>query len=305
MITFLEFYETLLKFVNYKLFSSLDLIYPPQINSELEKTMDSFSYSTMIANNKEGNIESGINEEKYKIDKEFAEDETMKQIKNKYNNQHATLFDGLVFFCNREVPRYSLEFVILAFGGIVIWDSDAINIEDDRITHVITDRDPKFLKMKKNREYIQPQWVYDTINNQVLLPVAEYAPGKILPPHLSPFTDSKTEGGYKPERQIELEKLKGEYNENEEEKEDNENDYVDQNEEDQTYEVEKEVKKAKKIEKLEKQELKKLSETIMPKKKKKIYDSIIEKEQKVAKKGEKLTAKKESLRKKKQSFDEE
>lgn len=179
MLTFLEFYETLVKFVNFKLYSSIDLVYPPKIDQNMEKNMDSFSYSTMIADNKEGNIESNVNEEKYKIDNDFAEDETMKQIKNKYSNQAANLFEGLVFFCNREVPRYSLEFVILAFGGVVIWDSDAINIEDDRITHVITDRDPKFLKMKANREYIQPQWIYDSVNAQVLLPVSEYAPGKV------------------------------------------------------------------------------------------------------------------------------
>lgn len=65
---------------------------------------------------------------------------------------------------------------------------------------------------------------------------------------MSPFVDSKLEGGYKPERQIQLEKLKGEFNENEEFKGDeNPEDYVDDEADDTTYEVEKEVsRKAKK-----------------------------------------------------------
>jgi len=45
----------------------------------------------------------------------------------------------------------------------------------------------------------------------MLLPVGDYAPGKILPPHLSPFVDNKQDGGYKPERQIELERMRGKF----------------------------------------------------------------------------------------------
>lgn len=63
-------------------------------------------------------------------------------------------------------------------------------------------------KLHLRREYVQPQWLADCINNGILLSVAEYAPGKVLPPHLSPFVDV-TGNTYIPQRQLEIERLKG------------------------------------------------------------------------------------------------
>ena len=37
MATFLEFYETLIGFVNYKLYTEMNLVYPPKLNSELDQ----------------------------------------------------------------------------------------------------------------------------------------------------------------------------------------------------------------------------------------------------------------------------
>jgi pescadillo protein len=298
MMTFLEFYEILMKFVNFKLYSSINLNYPPRVNQDLEKTLDSFCYSTMIVENKESNVETEIQEEKYQISNEFKKDETLRLINDKYNNETGNLFQGLVFFCNREVPRYSLEFVILAFGGQVLWDSDNCNIDDKRITHVITDRDPKFIKVKPNREYIQPQWVYDSINNKMPLPISDYAPGKILPPHLSPFADAAEEGGYKPDRQVALEKLRGDYVEDEEENLEEEKVQVDEEEEEvETYEHEKEVEKKKKKAKSEEQEALLLSQTVMPKKKKRMFDMIMANKKNLKQKGMKLKMKRDKLKK--------
>jgi pescadillo protein len=302
MLTFLEFYETMLKFINFKLYSSLNLKYPPQINLELEASLDSFSYSTLLVENKENVIETEIQNEKYRISDEFNKDETVQQMNDKYNNAHANLFQGLVFFCNREVPRYSLEFVILSFGGQVLYDTDTVNISDKRITHVITDRDLKFVQVLPNREYLQPQWVYDTVNNGMLLPIQDYAPGKALPPHLSPFVEGKEDGGYKPERQVQLERLRGDGLEEEEQdiptekkaivEDDSDDDIV----EDEGYDYSKELDKLKKNKKAQEEEMKKLGESMMTKKKKKMYNMIQHGQDKQKEKANTLLAKREKLK---------
>lgn len=71
------------------------------------------------------------------------------------------------------MPRYSLEYVILACGGEVTLDNT-----DSSITHVIADRDN--IKKEKTKEYVQPQWVYDSVNFDKLLNVKEYQIGKVI-----------------------------------------------------------------------------------------------------------------------------
>lgn len=59
--------------------------------------------------------------------------------------------------------------------------------------------------------YVQPQWVFDSVNARLLLPVADYFPGVQLPPHLSPFVSEK-EGDYvPPEKQKLLALQRGEH----------------------------------------------------------------------------------------------
>lgn len=49
-----------------------------------------------------------------------------------------------------------------------------------------------------SRYYIQPQWIFDSVNARELLPAEKYLMGAILPPHLSPFTDNRHDQTYIP-----------------------------------------------------------------------------------------------------------
>ena len=121
------------------------------------------------------------------------------------------LFSALTFFLSREVPRESLELCVMSMGGRIGWDGVGSPVQEDdpSITHHIVDRSDlrENEGRKETREYVQPQWVYDSINAQLCLPVDRYTMGVSLPPHLSPFVDDRTEG-YIPEYREELDKLK-------------------------------------------------------------------------------------------------
>ncbi len=119
------------------------------------------------------------------------------------------LFRGLVFFLGREVPREVFELLICAFAGRVGWDGPGSPYEaaDPRITHAVVDRPVMTSPLVEGREYVQPQWVADSVNARMLLPVARYAPGAVLPPHLSPFVDDAA-AGYVPAYRVELERLR-------------------------------------------------------------------------------------------------
>jgi len=108
----------------------------------------------------------------------------------------SSLFRNMRFFCNREVPLGWLQLCVVAHGGQVGWEgqSSPFDVNDAAITHHLIDRPMQANALKAGREYVQPQWVFDTINATVLLPVGKYAPGAKLPPHLSPFVDDDKEG---------------------------------------------------------------------------------------------------------------
>lgn len=224
MKSFLEFYQTLMGFVNFKLFHSLGLSYPPKWNDTNDSGV--FLRALIVENNSNSNLDKSNTQKKSEA-RIVTLDKALKQIENseqetrsttetkeetpqelKPNDQidifdeeqkkliqqqeiFKTLFKNCVFFLSREVPRESLEFVILSFGGEVILDEDQET--NKRITHQVVDND--FQKHRfLTREYVQPQWVYDSVNARVLLPVTNYVPGAKLPPHLSPFVDDETEG---------------------------------------------------------------------------------------------------------------
>ena len=120
----------------------------------------------------------------------------------------ASLFRGLVFFIQRECPRDMMVFLVRSFGGEVCWDGEGSPYDerDGGVTHHVCDRPMDEASLDPTREYVQPQWVVDCANWRVLIPPAEYFPGKPPPPHLAPFVDAEEEGDT-PDYQVALRRM--------------------------------------------------------------------------------------------------
>ncbi|KAF4691130.1 mRNA-binding ribosome synthesis protein [Perkinsus olseni] len=170
-------YRTLLRFVNFKLFKEVGWRYPPTHAAMSDERAD--TSSTSLAT---------IKVEKAPKTMDVDGDETKKGI-----------FKGLVFWVSREVALAPIYTVLVAGGAEVKWLKENMNDED--ITHCVVDRPmlPDGFDETSDRDVVQPQWVLDSFNEGILLPVAEYGLGKALPPHLSPFVDDSGEG-YVPDR---------------------------------------------------------------------------------------------------------
>lgn len=135
MSTFVEFYTILLGFVNFRLYHSLNLHYPPKFNTtltqnETEKSLVDeavFVAERVCALNFPiSKTATDINEEEVEIDN-FTADENPEKVEEAKKEAEKikklkTLFKGLKFFLNREVPREPFVFVIRCFGGEVSWD---------------------------------------------------------------------------------------------------------------------------------------------------------------------------------------
>lgn len=209
MATFVEFYTIMSGFVNFRLYSSLNLLYPPQFNVSLDSEQSQVDENAFVSERiaalsvdllrtcddqdeepEEMDLQLISNDgDSEKVRKMHEREQQLKRLK--------TLFKGLKFFINREVPREPLVFIIRCFGGKVSWDKNSFvgatfDENDESITQQIVDR-PTIDKKYINRDYIQPQWVFDSVNRCELLPTNKYFMGVTLPPHLSPFVNSDRE----------------------------------------------------------------------------------------------------------------
>ena len=194
------------------------------------------------------------------------------------------LFHGLTFFLSTEVFREPFEFMIIAMGGQVIYDED--NFESDAyktksITHVITERNTK---EAQSRDYIQPQWVCDSINSARLLPIGDYKVGKALPPHVSPFKDDSDPHVIFGKKGLDIEELKflhedeegaeDKDEDSEEGEEEEDSQAEDDNVREEKFEVDDQDVKKKKQMIADKKEKTKLAEIMLSKKKKRILTRI-------------------------------
>ena len=273
MGTFVEFYTTLLGFINFRLYTSIGLIYPPRFNTNSDEQGGELGAFILegkgiepvtqidVPGSGQKNGVSELNENVQKQvdeigelpeyedgDQEPATTATIEKISDTIDTFETTgegadilpqpqmsdaevsnLFAPFSFFLSRETPRQPLEFILRAFGcKRVGWDAvlgDGAfthNESDTGISHQIVDRPPlppstlpeAPLDTEVNasamatlnltpgsripgRTYIQPQWVWDCINEGKLLRPDIYAPEATLPPHLSPWV-KPTKGAYNP-----------------------------------------------------------------------------------------------------------
>uniref|UniRef100_A0A8K9WPF5 Pescadillo homolog n=1 Tax=Oncorhynchus mykiss TaxID=8022 RepID=A0A8K9WPF5_ONCMY len=205
MATFTEMYTTLFGFINFRLYQTLNLVYPPKVTQNQSHPTNCFPH-----------LRSPSPPPPPPPPPSLQEDLENMEAQNR-------LFEGLKFFLNREVPRESLAFILRCFGAEVSWDKSlciggTYDVTDETITHQIVDR-PDIDKQYINRYYIQPQWVFDSVNAKMRLPVEDYFLGVTLPPHLSPFVEEK-DGDYVPPEKLKLMALqRGEKHVQEEEEE--------------------------------------------------------------------------------------
>lgn len=274
MGTFVEFYQTLLGFVNFRLYTSAGLVYPPKFNATSDDqgaelgafTLEGNSVGPLeqpklkITNSKDAQPDPKLQAEIDKLMLQLNEHEKEVEQINRHNiageedeelgtdaidkfepaapggdllpqpdystTDPSTLFSNLTFFLSRETPRQPLELILRAFGcKRVGWDAvlgDGAfthNELDPAITHQVVDRPPIQAPQPEDGEasvednqtaqrlqpglrvpgriYVQPQWVWDSINDEELKRPDLYAPGAQLPPHLSPFV-KKVRGQYDP-----------------------------------------------------------------------------------------------------------
>eukprot|EP01065_Artemidia_motanka_P032199 TRINITY_DN39234_c0_g1_i1.p1 TRINITY_DN39234_c0_g1~~TRINITY_DN39234_c0_g1_i1.p1 ORF type:complete len:638 (+),score=287.51 TRINITY_DN39234_c0_g1_i1:73-1986(+) len=163
LLYFLEYYTEFIRFVLFK----LQLELQKQAKKEEEE---------------EGEGVASQQAEDFPADAEEAKRAEKQQ-------KAVSIFAGLTFYISRESSRMHMGIACRGFGGAVTEDPN-----DSALTHFIVDRPslPDGIKTRAGVEYVQPQWLFDSINARAALPVEEYWMGKALPPHVSPFRISIT-----------------------------------------------------------------------------------------------------------------
>lgn len=246
MLTFLELYECILSFVNFRLYTGSNLAYPPKISRTADENglelsavkMEVAAPGATLDNNNSLGVVTGPTRNKLSAaalkaakaaitTKGTAEEESDEEDEvlegegggrgapegsadgddvpdiDREDEERAgePIFAGKSIVLGRETPFVELEFVLKASGAATVMREDDLPEGPSRLAGVsywIMDR-PKIVGVQDmSIEYVQPQYVFDSVNASMLLPVALYGPGRRLPPHLSPFVTDEDDGGYRP-----------------------------------------------------------------------------------------------------------
>lgn len=233
MLTFLDLYKCILSFVNYRLYASKNLAYPPKFSRallntalELGAVVEADTKVSTVAKNDDTVVKQVPNEKRALVakmaadmakhdedDESDGDEEVEEEQETEDDSQRLTMFKGCSVIIGRETPFNELDFVLRAAGVDKITREDDLppEHEDNRLdgyTHWIIDRPQVRGVQAMNLEYVQPQYVFDCINTGMKLPTSLYGVGRKLPPHLSPFVAEDADGGYRPWYKDILERIK-------------------------------------------------------------------------------------------------
>lgn len=176
LITFLEFYVEMMRFIMFKLKRDLQKDLEEQARAEddeIAANADEFEHAAMV---EVGAIPQS--------NKTVASKQKFVSLWRSLQGKITKLFKGFTFYISREVPKKHCEMIVEMLGGVVVENFSS------NVTHFIVDRPelPLGFTKKNNVEYLQPQYLFDCLNGRVVLPVQGYRMGEELPAHVSPFS---------------------------------------------------------------------------------------------------------------------
>merc|ERR1719261_1631256 len=155
MLTFLEFYRTLVKFVSFRLYSDLGLAYPPKRDAQRgSHAGEVAALEAEMADASKAREESKVADESADVAADVAKDfgeasEEARQMKEQVMaaTRMKTVFRGLRVFVNREVPLRPIYFVLLCGGATEVgWErggpsgGSPFQADAESITHQVVDR---------------------------------------------------------------------------------------------------------------------------------------------------------------------
>lgn len=202
LATCLEFDVTLLGSLLFGLYKQHGLLYPPKLVKHFDPDPTAYycgrsdNYFEMLSclsfpikRTQDSDLENAQLEDLSEL--QAIDDQVSKAVDKQLSDQRCrNLFRGKRVFLMREVPREVICLIVRSCGGECSWDKtvgpgSTFDEDDPSIDYQIVDR--PVIEMKVTKYYVQPQWVFDSLNAGRLLPAQDYLPGVSLPPHLSPF----------------------------------------------------------------------------------------------------------------------
>ena len=175
LISFLEFYVELMRFVLFKLRKDLDKEIAARHRDEDDAiAANADSFDPLV------DVGAGA----ARVGRAEVAKQKFAGLWRSARLRVSQLFKGFVFYVSREVPLKQCRLIIEMCGGTV---SETFT---KKVTHFVVDRPtlPPGYVRKSDVEYVQPQYLFDCLNSRVVLPANGYRMGEDLPAHVSPFS---------------------------------------------------------------------------------------------------------------------